>query len=319
MQNWNLGITAATFILTLVGCASTPPPTKQLHIINLMPAHRAWWSSAAKLEQNSQIRLLREMLVKQYPEVYTKKVLKFDPATELDTWYPRWYGWVFPGMGRIDTLAASLPATIPAIETRFRSEFPDFVFNGNIYFINSIGAFDGAVRFVNGQRSLLFGLDVVCAIYGDNAAIEPLFDHEFFHLYHEQHFTIGSDNSQPPLWTALWREGLATYVARRMNPNATDLQIFGLPESTPARVEQRRAQLAKEFLAKMTSTSEEDYATFFLGSVPTSDPPSRSGYYLGYLVAERIGRSTRLERIAKLPAETMRARIEEELQAMAKE
>jgi len=284
-----------------------------------MPAHRAWWAAAATLEQGSQIRLMREMLVDKYPEVYTKGVLKFDPATDLDAWYPRWYGWVSPGMSRIDALAASLPATLPAIEQRFRGEFPDFAYDGDIYFMNAIGAFDGATRSVNGRRSLLFGLDVICAIYGEEAAIEPLFDHELFHLYHEKNFSIGSGDERPPLWSALWREGLATYVARRMNREASGVQIFGLPESTPSRVEARRAELANEFLAKMDSTTEDDYAAFFLGNSPEADPPSRSGYYLGYLVAERIGRSMKLESLAKLSAGTVRSRVEAELRAMAKE
>lgn len=321
MQKRSLGKVAAALLLVLGGCASTPPPTNQprQHMIDLMPAHQAWWASAATLDQNSQIRLLREMVVERYPDVYTKGVLKFDPVTGLDEWYPRWYGWVSPGMSRINTLAASLPSTVPAIEKRFRREFPEFVFDGDIYFMNAIGAFDGAVRNVKGRRSLLFGLDVISAIYGEQAAIEPLFDHEFFHLYHEKHFRSGSDDTPAPLWHALWREGLATYVARRMNRGASDLQIFGLPESTPSRVEQRRTQFAKDFLAKMNSTSEEDYAAFFLGNSPTSNPPSRSGYYLGYLLAERIGRSLTLDHLAKLPAETVRLRIDEELQAMARE
>lgn len=319
MQKSNAGAKAAALALMLFGCASAPPPAKQMHTIDLMPAHRAWWASAATLDQSSQIRLMREMLVDEYPEVYTKGVLKFDPATDLDSWYPRWYGWVSPGMSRIDTLAASLPASLPAIEQRFRGEFPDFAFDGDIYFINAIGAFDGATRSVNGRRSLLFGLDVICAIHGDEAAIEPLFDHELFHLYHEQHFSIGSGDERPPLWSALWREGLATCVAQRMNRDASGIQIFGLPESTPSRVDERRAQLANDFLARMDSTTEDDYAAFFVGNSPASNPPNRAGYYLGYLVAERIGRAMKLEALAKLPAATVRARIEAELRAMAKE
>ena len=37
-----------------------------------------------------------------------------------------------------------------------------------------------------GQQALLFGLDMMAYVYGNDADPEPFFDHELFHIYHSQ-------------------------------------------------------------------------------------------------------------------------------------
>jgi TorA maturation chaperone TorD len=96
-----------------------------------------------------------------------------------------------------------------------------------------------------------------------------------------------------------------------MNPSATDRQVFGLPENTPARTRQMLPHVAAELLQRLDSTSRDDYRKFFLGSEPNADPPQRSGYFVGYLIAERIGAGRPLHDLAKMPAGEVRRAVEE--------
>jgi len=86
--------------------------------------------------------------------------------------------------------------------------------------------------------------------------MKPFLDHEMFHLYHHRFFP-GCD----PLWCNVWEEGMAVYVASKLNPGATDEQLL-LNQPRPIRpeVEPRLREAMCSLRAKFDSTSEEDYA-----------------------------------------------------------
>lgn len=306
-------------LLLLSGCASLQPPKPSYRTIDLMPLFWSFWAEAHERPLASQIALFESRVVARHPEVYTSRALGFDPSRpfheELAKRYPRYLAWVSPVFPTMRRLSNEIAHELGPIEARFLREFPDFDYHGDIYFMNSLAAFDGAVRQVNGRRALLFGLDVIAAIHGEGAAIEPLFDHELFHLYHRQFFRAAPEVEREPLWAAMWTEGLATYVSRRMNPSATDRQVFGLPDDTPGRTREMLPRVARELLIRVDSTSRDDYRKFFLGSEPNADPPQRSGYFVGYLIAERIGAGRPLHDLAKMPAADVRRAVEEVLRS----
>ena len=74
----------------------------------------------------------------------------------------------------------------------------------------------------------MFGADVIARVHGDRD-VRPFFHHELFHLLHGRTF---SDCGA--LWCALWNEGLATFVAHRLNPAASDDQLL-LTQPVPLR------------------------------------------------------------------------------------
>ena len=165
---------------------------------------------------------------------------------------------------------------------------------------------------MKGRSALLFGVDVIAAIHGRGARVAPLFHHELFHVYH----TRGQGGSGRPLIQSLWAEGLATLVARRLNPSASDAAIFGLPSTTPARVAQELVALAAHVRSRLDSTSHEDYAELFLGNEPDAAIPRRSGYVLGYLVANRLRRDGQsLRELAQLEGPALRQAVDGALAA----
>jgi uncharacterized protein YjaZ len=182
--------------------------------------------------------------------------------------------------------------------------------------MHSLGGFDGATRTVKGRTALLFGVDMIAYIYGTDANPEPFFHHELFHLYHAQFKGAGS-GVKASLLSSLWREGLATYVAQELNPQAIGVAIFGLPRSTPTLAQGRLSALARELRDNLDSDSAQDYARFFTGAREDAPVPARSGYYVGYLVAKELAKRHTMAELARAPIAQLRPEIEAALDAMA--
>jgi hypothetical protein len=283
--------------------------------VDLMPLYWQFWDKAQSLPEAEQIRLFREMVVERRPEVYNAAVMSVPGgksfADALPEIYPQAVQWTLPHQDVIRKLSNEITTTLPQHEQSFRKEFPDFKYGGRVYFLYALGAFDGAARTVDGRSALLFGLDAIAAIHGDTASVGPLFHHELFHAYHEPR--IGDTGRGLPLYLSVWSEGLATLVARRLNPSASDMAIYGLPSNTPQRVRDDLPKLAALLRARMDSTLSEDYDEFFVGNDPKASRPRRSGYYLGYLVAARLNQDKSLKDLARLKGQQLRRAIDQAL------
>jgi hypothetical protein len=197
----------------------------------------------------------------------------------------------------------------------FQKTFPDFACQNPIYFLVSLGAFDGGVRPVNGYPALLFGVDVIARIHPQDE-LGAFFDHELFHMYHRQITGMGGGRGDP-LYRALWEEGLATYVSGVLNPRVRESAILGRPQDLAGRAKPQLPQIARELLQNMDSTSPDLYQTFFLGNSARKDIPPRSGYYVGLLIARDLGQSHSLQQLAKMNGESLRSTIRRMLQKMA--
>ncbi|OQW76536.1 MAG: hypothetical protein BVN32_08940 [Proteobacteria bacterium ST_bin14] len=190
-------------------------------------------------------------------------------------------------------------------EARFRKFFPDYRQQMPVYLVHSINQMDGGTRTVKGRTTLLFGADMIARIH-DQSTIGLLLDHELFHSYHARFFR---DCAQ--IWCSLWSEGLAVYVTQRMNPGATDRQLLlTLPVAIRPVVEPRLGEAMCLLRIKMESTSQTDYAEFFNFRMAKSEFPSRFGYFLGLLIAEKIGSDVPIATLVKLPNAKVRPLID---------
>ena len=300
-------------LLAASGAAQQRSPA--VETIDLMPLYWQFWDKAQSLPMGEQIRLFREMVVDRRPEVYNASVMSVPGgksfADALPQIYPEAVQWTQPHQDVIRKLSTELATMLPEHEQAFRREFPDFKYQGRVYFLYSVGAFDGAARTVEGRPALLFGLDAIAAIHGGSASVGPLFHHELFHAYHGPR--IGDTGRGLPLYLSIWSEGLATLVARKLNPSASDMAIYGLPSNTPQRVREDLPKLAALLRARMDSTLPEDYDEFFVGNDPKAPRPRRSGYYLGYLVAARLNQDKPLKDLARLKGQQLHRAIDQAL------
>ena len=285
-------------------------------VIDLMPAFWVFWSKASGLPVGEQQQLVRSMLVDRYPDVYAAEVINLDAekpfGVALDERYERWLPLISPHIATMKEVSAEIAADLPRYESSFKAAFPDMQYGGKVYFLCSLGGFDGATRIVAGKEALLFGVDMIAYVYGRDVDAQPFFHHELFHIYHSQ-FLKEEDDA---LYISLWREGLATYVAKSLNPSAEGINLFGLPLDLPERAQVMLPRLAREMRANLDSTSEETYARFFFGKEKDADLPARSGYYVGYLIAEKVGRGKPLRDLAKMRGPALRAAIDGALKDM---
>ena len=270
-----------------------------------MPQFWEYWERAKGLDPSRQFRLFEEMVQKPNAAVYEgafhgapKPPSEFVSKTlaqvpELET--------------RMGELSRKLAADLPSELDAFRKAFPKFRCTVPVYFLFSGGAFDGATRDVSGKTALLFGLDVIARL---NEELSPLVVHELFHVYHGE---AVSEDPETIAW-GLWQEGLATYVSRKLNPNVAEQAVCCLPEIDAVKAELPR--ISTELLAALDSKDRKTYARFFLGGQEL-DIPARSGYYVGYLVAEDAGKTRSLEELAALSPGDARALEEKALRRFA--
>ena len=195
---------------------------------------------------------------------------------------------------------------------KFEAVFGPVTSTQPVFLIDSMGELDGGTRQLNGKSTLLFGADVIWEAHAGKT-LTPFFQHELFHVYHENMVT-----SCAALWCALWEEGLATYVASRLNPGADDAALsLDKPQAIRPAVEADRARAVCAVVRRLESVTDEDYAGLFLANFHLAGFPPRMGYYIGYLVAQDIGRTHDLHSMAKMSWVEAKPLIDASLARMA--
>lgn len=213
---------------------------------------------------------------------------------------------------KILATAQGFAASYAVASTRFRTFFPDYAPDMPVYLLHSLGEMDGGTRELNGKVVAIFGADVIAKIH-DPASIGPFLDHEMFHFHHVRYFP-----DCPALWCSLWQEGLATYVAERMNPGLDDRALLlAVPRAIRPEVEPRLTEAMCLVRSKLQSTDEDDYAMLFFanGGKSQGSWPPRFGYYLGYVLAKQLGGTMPLDHLAKLPPDEITTKLEAALAA----
>lgn len=218
---------------------------------------------------------------------------------------------------KILAVGKAFDARLATASARFRQFFPDFALTMPVYLLHSLGEMDGGTRTINGRTALIFGADIIAQIH-DDSTIGPLFDHELFHTYHLAYFPECGQ-----VWCNLWTEGLAVYVAARLNPGISDRALL-LDSPVPLRPAVD-AQLAFALQTVRAALDDREGVTaerLFQGGDDRGERqplPRRYGYYVGYRMVERLAGERSLESLAKMPPEAVRPLIEQTLKEMEDE
>ncbi len=199
--------------------------------------------------------------------------------------------------------AAALGPQLASAQAAFRRTFTDAGALPPTYLVHSLGEMDGGTREIGGKTVLVFGADVIALAHRAGSNERPFFEHEIFHTYHEPRL-----GECKPLWCSVWAEGLATYVAARLNPGATDDELL-LTGGMRQAVEANRTASICAVRVRALSENDEDYSALFTGSHHLPGFHDRIGYYVGYLVAKRIGDGHPLSEPANWKAQTARPRV----------
>jgi len=214
----------------------------------------------------------------------------------------------------IDKVSEQFSRQLGGATIDFKKAFPGYRSTVPIYLVNALGEMDGGTRELPSGNALIFGADVIARIH-PNDRLMPLFDHELFHVYHAQTTKVQECDL---VWCGLWVEGLAVYVAQRLNPGATDAELLlTFPEPIRPVIDAHREEAVCTMLGKLDSRDEKDKAAMFSTARLGPNLPPRFGYYMGYLVARDLGRTRSLETLARLQGPALRKLIERSLANLA--
>jgi hypothetical protein len=255
-----------------------------------------FWEAAQNQPIEQQVQLWQQLNVAPHQKVFD------DLATPCkDQWDAAWSRANFyPDLPRvvpaIRTIVADLGQQLEQANSRFLKMFPDMRWRGDIYVMASGYCFSGRTQSIEGRSALLFGVDAMAAL-GMKDLI-PGMQHELFHRYHRQFFEY-EGSSAYPLWTSLWAEGMAMYVSEQLNSSASELDLGLVPLGMAQQVDERRAEVAADFLRKFESTAEKD-AALYINSPERTDAvvPPRAGYRLGMLVVRELSKQYSIQTLA---------------------
>ena len=276
----------------------TPVPSAPAApLVVLTDAFPQFYDATAQLPEGERVRRFRADFAALLPGFYA-------PRDRTDAAYDTLIAKSlqnFPAIReRYAQVAREFPKAFEEGQKSFRTAFPDYRLDMPVYLLHSLGEMDGGTREIEGRTIAIFGADVIARVHTPDT-IKPFLDHELFHIYHSHYFP-----ECDPVWCAVWTEGLAVYVAAKLNPGASDVQLL-LTQPRPIRpeIEPRLKEAMCALRAKLESTDRDDYARFFFSRSAGALPP-RAGYFLGYLIAARIGATMPLQQMAKLPPDKVK-------------
>ena len=167
-----------------------------------------------------------------------------------------------------------------------------------MYFTISLLGFSTGLLVAGENIGLYFGVDELARIHGTRGNLKVILQHELFHQYHYQIAPEISDGRAA--WAFMWEEGLATYVSQRMNPGTAADQVLVTPDRLSELAQPHLPDLARRLLDNADSTNPDDYMDLFSVEQTPSGIPARSGYYVGYRVAETLAATRSLVELVHL-------------------
>ena len=302
---------------------STPcyAATQKCPVIDLMPQFWQVVNAGSHESSAQQVRDFRRNLVDNHGDLYFKTGLGFTSDKELNEAIGSELADARAHPDALRETALLLQREMPRYISTFRRAFPDFQCDFPIYLLPALGKLDGAGRVVNHTPALLFGIDNIAAEFSPSTLPLSIFiDHELFHRYHYQVAGFSDDKAaQEILWRTLWAEGLATYVSKTLNPPANMQDALILPKDLEQRARPQLPALIAKFTPQLDEINPQTFDTFFGYHPSETAIPSRVGYYIGALAAERLRKHNSLFALAHMHAETVRAKLPRALAEIARD
>jgi hypothetical protein len=286
-------------------------------IHDFTPEFWRFWDAAQNQPTARQAQLWQELYVAPHQHVFDDLATPCKDQFDAD-WFRANYLKDLPQIvPAIRSMVADLPRQLDEANRRFVKTFPDMRWSGDVYVMAAGFCFNGRAQKIQGRDAMLFGVDTMAAL-GQKDLI-PTMHHELFHRYHRQFFEF-EGSSGYPLWTTLWAEGLATYVSEELNPSASETDLGMVPPGMARKVDDRRAELAADFLRRFESTAEKD-ATVYFNDTNSQDAfvPARAGYQLGVLVVRDLLKRESLQTLAHWSRVEARPRIRAALERISRE
>ena len=292
--------------------SSTAGSVASYKVVDIMPSFWQFWEKAQTLDETAKVRLFREMVLQP-----NKEVFEGFTGTASDERILRYFANVQPHIPGMQRLYQRLKMGLPRYGQIFKKHFPDVNGNGEIYLMpNLLGGWDAGGGSLGKRPVIILGVDSILKLRPEGFNLATLFEHELFHLYHNQLHPEWNNKSRAkgeiPLYWLLWTEGLATHVSKALNPKASADDIL-LTDELIRETEKQMPRLARALRENLDSTATDAFMNFLSGNPKRTDIPARCGYYIGMLVAREMGKKLSLGRLARLEGAPLRGEIEKAL------
>jgi hypothetical protein len=279
-------------------------PRLPFAVIDAMPTFWKFWDATIEESGDRRVRAFFNTVVAAYPDLFHHGLISSGALTDL--------GSVPEAQARVAKYLQDVNSFIPAMRQititirdnffryvqEFSTTFPDYAPTTPVYFSVSLFGFSGGLLVSGENTGLYFGVDELARIYGSTGNLKVILQHELFHQYHYQITPEISEDRAA--WTFMWEEGLATYVSQRMNPGTTADQVLVTPNRLSELARPHLPNLARRLLDHADSTDSNDYFDLFSVEQSPSGVPARSGYFVGYLVAEKLATTRSLVEVVHL-------------------
>lgn len=300
-----LAAIAAACLSVTVPAAAQEPTSPRARIVDLTPEFAQVWQRVRAMPQEEQLAAFRAHFEPLIPGFFRSRY--FDPliTRSLATFAQDRRG--------IERVSRTFATALTPAEQSFSTVFGASPVASSIFLIHSTGELDGSVRRIQGRDHLVFGADRIARRLdaAGNVNIQPLIHHELFHLHHARYFTGCWD----ALWCDVWREGLATFAARSLNPDASDDDLT---------IRELRAALGDDssraiclVASRLDSTDPSERRNFVSMNYTVAGMPPRFGYYVGFLAAQELSSAHSLPHLAQMSPSQVRPVLERSLRRLA--
>jgi Predicted Zn-dependent protease (DUF2268) len=262
-------------------------------------------------EKESRAKLFAQSVIQSHPEVYDRpQIFKTDNAS-----LEQYLGVLPTYLPAIRQIHNRFQEEYEPIEANFLKEFPDFDYSkARVYLMLSLFRFDGKIPHDN-PHLLLLGLDGLAKFHGANTRLSVILSHELFHVYHFQVNPLPRNIDDVALYRLVWQEGLATYVSKQLNPDASLADVLldpRLAQEGPKYI----PVVARDLLTQLESVDDATTA-MYLSYWRGGRIPGRMGYLIGYEIARRMATTKSVRDLALLRGQTLLRLLRREMQNLA--
>jgi hypothetical protein len=301
------------YLLTILSCVYpwfSSSAASNLIVYDLIPDLFNFLRIAPE-EKESRARLFAQSVIQPHPEVYDRpQTFKTDNAS-----LQQYLGVLPIYLPAIKQIHDRFEAQYEPIEANFLKEFPDFdCSKARVYLMLSLFRFDGKIPHDN-PHVVFLGLDGLAKFHGADTRLSVILTHELFHLYHFQVNPLPRNIDDVELYRLIWQEGLATYVSKQLNPDASLADILldpRLAQEGPKYI----AAVARDLVRQLESVDDSTTA-MYLSYWRGGQIPARMGYLIGYEIARKSAATKSVQELARLRGQPLLSLVRQEMQVLA--
>ncbi len=224
---------------------------------------------------------------------------------------------------------AEFPGRLDKAWRRFAEKVPDLKAGASVYLLPAPRfAVGGSVRPLGERNAVIFGTEEIGTTLGSKTGFDVLAHHEMTHLYHLQvnpeMRRMTAEVYMPPyaqgktkLYEVVWLEGLAVYWSKVLNPLAPDREVL-VSANLAERVRAGWPRIGTELREHLNSSKTEDIDAYMFGGKTGGRFPSRTGYYVGMLIAGRLAKKHSFPELCRLTGPGLQAEVEGALRELEK-